>query len=87
MQEKKFTLWSRERREYNTDPQRRCYYGCHAKSEWHWGRWNDLYDLRSIEEAEESKRSWENLAKSSGRKLEYMITPVGVDPNKGEAGD
>lgn len=28
--------------EVNTDPQRRCYDGCHAKSEMQWTAWRDL---------------------------------------------
>ncbi len=28
--------------EINTDPQRRCYYGVHAKSEWVWTNWDWL---------------------------------------------
>lgn len=28
--------------EVNTDPQRRCYYGVHARSEWRWTAWETL---------------------------------------------
>lgn len=73
---KPYRIQFREQFEVNTDPQRRCYYGVHAKSEWHWGEWNTLYNLATWEEAEDSIDSWRRLAASSGRKLEYRILVV-----------
>ena len=76
----KYTVYSREQHEVNTDPQRRCYNGCHASSEWQWTPWAPLYDLPSAQEAQESVESWRALAKSSGRRLEYRAVPVGEAP-------
>ncbi len=73
-----YALQSREQREVNTDPQRRCYWGAHAKSEWQWSEWVTLYSLKTPEEAEEAKTGWQELAKSSGRRLEYRV----VEDNK-----
>jgi len=36
---KKFNIQRRARRLINTDPQRRCYNGCHFKSELIWTNW------------------------------------------------
>jgi hypothetical protein len=36
------TIQYRKWIEVNTDPQRRCYNGCHAKSEMQWTAWGDL---------------------------------------------
>jgi hypothetical protein len=33
-----FRIWQ----EVNTDPQRRCYNGCHFSSEWRWTSWGVL---------------------------------------------
>jgi hypothetical protein len=75
------TVYSRELIEVNTDPQRRCYYGVHAKSENVWTHWAPLYDLRTAEEAQESVESWRALAKSARpRVLEYKAVPVGEQP-------
>lgn len=40
---KTFTIKMRKRIEVNTDPQRRCYNGCHAKSELRWLEWESLH--------------------------------------------
>jgi hypothetical protein len=68
-----FALQSREQREYNTDPQRRCYNGCHARSEWVWSDWSTLYSLKTEQEAQESVASWTALNKNCGRRLEYRF--------------
>lgn len=36
------TIQHRRRIAVNTDPQRRCYNGCHARSELQWNEWEDL---------------------------------------------
>lgn len=41
-----YKILHRKRIEVNTDPQRRCYNGCHAKSELLWTEWAELeYDV------------------------------------------
>ena len=41
-------IYRRRQIENNTDPQRRCYYGCHAKSELVWTPW-DVLDSKGTE--------------------------------------
>ena len=38
-------IQTRQRVEVNTDPQRRCYNGCHYKSEFIWTPWEHLADV------------------------------------------
>lgn len=45
----------------NTDPQRRCYNGCHAKSELWWGEWDWLELNVPEEEVERKLASWREL--------------------------
>ena len=45
----------------NTDPQRRCYYGCHAKSELLWGEWDWLELNVPEEKVEQRLASWREL--------------------------
>ena len=71
MNTRPYLVQSREQYEVNTDPLRRCYDGCHFKSEWVWSKWNTLYDLPTQEEAEDSVKRWQALAEQSGRRLEY----------------
>lgn len=67
-----FLVQSREQFEYNTDPQRRCYDGCHASSEWRWSEWSTLYSLKTEEEAAASVESWRQLnGNLKTRRLEY----------------
>lgn len=70
-------LWSRESRVINTDPQRRCYYGCNFSEATVWGPWGVLYELDSAEAAAESIASWKRL----GRKTcEFIALPEGETP-------
>jgi hypothetical protein len=45
----------------NTDPQRRCYNGCHFSSELRWSGWSVLHSELSPEKAEESLKYWRDL--------------------------
>lgn len=66
---------SREQLEYNTDPLRRCYNGCHFSSEWRWTEWRTLYELPASE-AEQSLANWRYLATTAKpRRLEYRLIP------------
>lgn len=57
----KYNIECRQRIEINTDPQRRCYNGCHAKSEMMWGPWKILvYDIPK-EKVEELLKWWRKL--------------------------
>lgn len=67
-----FLVQSREAFEYNTDPQRRCYNGCHASSEWRWSAWSTLSEHATLETAEASAQEWRDLnRKVKTRRLEY----------------
>ena len=66
-----YLIQSREQYEYNTDPQSRCYYGSHAKSEWVWSNWCTLGSVKTENEAQESVDRWTNVNKNCGRRLEY----------------
>jgi hypothetical protein len=70
------TLWARRPIEINTDPQRRCYNGCHFSSIKGWAPWEDLYSLPTVEEAQESIASWRKLNPSH----EYVALPEGKHP-------
>ena len=72
MSNKPFLVQSREAFEYNTDPQRRCYHGCHFSSEWQWGPWCTLGGEATMEAAEASAQGWRDLNKGvKNRRLEY----------------
>lgn len=75
---KTHTIWTRRPVEVNTDPQRRCYNGCHAKSRMEWTDWADLFDVSSEEDGEESIRTFQSINPSH----EYVLTPIGVQPER-----
>lgn len=70
-----FLIQSREAREVNTDPQRRCYNGCHFSSEWVWGEWRTLGERSTQAEAEVIAQEWRDYQKRFGgsRRLEYRV--------------
>jgi hypothetical protein len=51
---KRFVLQCKKSWEENTDPQRRCYNGCHASSELVWSDW---YDVVSGDDEDDVKQS------------------------------
>lgn len=53
----RYQIYGRRLYEVNTDPQRRCYWGVHAKSEWVWTEWKALGSVKTEEEAIESVKS------------------------------
>jgi hypothetical protein len=60
-----YAVYRRERHEVNTDPQRRCYYGAHASSEWVWSTWAQLSGGLSLEEANESVVRWRGIGRKT----------------------
>lgn len=70
-----FEIQSREAREYNTDPQRRCYNGAHFSSEWRWGEWKTLLTLKTPEEARESLAVWRGIPMGE-RRVEFRSVEV-----------
>ena len=45
----------------NTDPQRRCYNGCHAKSELQWTAWESIDSARNTEHGVVRLTFWREL--------------------------
>lgn len=69
-----YEIQSREKHEYNTDPQRRCYNGCHFSSEWRWGERRSLGSVSTPAEAEESLARWRSIPMGA-RVVEFRIVP------------
>lgn len=73
----KHIIYSREKFEYNTDPQGRCYDGYFYSSEWRWSSWERLGSAPTKEEADASVASWRSI----GRKTcEFKAVPEGEEP-------
>lgn len=60
-QPNKFEIHRRDQRLINTDPQRRCYNGCHAKSELVWTGWEVLDYAKDDAAAERKVKFWREL--------------------------
>jgi hypothetical protein len=56
-----FTIRRRRQIEVNTDPQRRCYNGCHAKSEMQWTAWDDLNINVPVDRVDNKLKFWREL--------------------------
>jgi hypothetical protein len=67
----RFTLITRKQVEVNTDPQRRCYNGCHFSSEMVWTQWVDLGNPATEEEGNESIACFASINPRS----EYRLLP------------
>lgn len=72
-------IMRRYRRLVNTDPARRCYYGCHASSSLIWSDWDEFDTAEDMEKAKERLKFWRELndyaVKSRGESAmtEYRI--------------
>lgn len=75
---KQVTLWVRKQVEVNTDPQRRCYNGCHARSEMVWTDWQDLFDCATQASAEDTMHTFQRINPTH----EYRVCPIGVHPSE-----
>ena len=53
-------LYTRQRILVNTDPQRRCYNGCHFSSEWQWTPW-EVLERFPAEKTEAKLAFWTDL--------------------------
>ncbi len=78
-----YKILSRLLEEINTDPQRRCYWGCHAKSELVWTPWEELDELKTMEKAEKRMTFWQELNDYAvsergkvGTQKEYKVVEV-----------
>lgn len=67
----RYTLWVRKQIEVNTDPQRRCYNGCHARSELVWTEWAEVYNPATLEDGEDSVRVFQKINPTR----QYKLTP------------
>ena len=85
----KYALISRRKHEVNTDPQRRCYWGVHAKSEWVWGPWRDQHEYPTEAEAMQSIAEWVNLHRIDNMEhlFEYKCLPPTGTPQGYYAND
>lgn len=67
--------------EVNTDPQRRCYNGVHAKSEIRWTEWSALDSFLPVEKADSVLKFWRELndyavsERGQMAKKEFRIIP------------
>lgn len=61
----------------NTDPQRRCYDGCHFSSEQVWTDWRNLYTLRNLADAEDSVKTYKRINQNS----DFRLQPVPEEPS------
>lgn len=66
----------------NTDPQRRCYNGCHARSEWRWGPWEWLEWNVDPARVEARLEFWRDLSDYAARergesgRSEYRVVKI-----------
>lgn len=73
-------LLRRKRIEVNTDPQRRCYNGCHFSSELRWTAWESL-DYFDAKHAEARLKFWRELndyavsQRGESAKCEFKVEP------------
>jgi hypothetical protein len=65
-------LYVRRRIEVNTDPQRRCYDGVHAKSEWRWTDWELVCCYDDVATAESAKSAFEAI--NPAREYKIKVT-------------
>jgi hypothetical protein len=71
-------IYYRARILVNTDPQRRCYDGCHFSSELVWSAWDELCDV-APENAERRLKFWKELndyavsQRGEGARREFKI--------------
>lgn len=74
---KLYTIRRRRLVEVNTDPQRRCYNGCHFSSEFVWTPWETFYYNIPQEDIEDKLKFWIDLnnyavsQRGEGARCEY----------------
>ena len=70
----KYSIQFREKETINTDPQRRCYDGCHFSSIAQWTDWKEIYQSSNLENALDSVATFQRI----NRKSEYRIEKVKI---------
>lgn len=77
--------------EYNTDPQRRCYDGCHFSSEWRWTAWATLerFDAGTDQAKIDARLVfWRELneyavkERGESAKCDFRVVPEAEDPTE-----
>ena len=77
-------LYTRRKILINTDPQRRCYNGCHAKSELVWTAW-EVLDSNGTEQKLTFWRELNNYAisqRGEEARCEYKLTATEIDDDR-----
>lgn len=80
--EEEYVILTRMKNLVNTDPQRRCYDGCHFSSEYQWGEWEDLEYFKVKEKAEKRMVWWKELndyavsERGKGARRQFKIKKV-----------
>ena len=69
-----YVVYFRRKVVINTDPQRRCYYGCNFSEEEAWTEWERVVGFQTREDAEESARTFKKI----NPRREYKIEEIGV---------
>lgn len=70
----KYAVWFRKRIEVNTDPQRRCYDGCHFSSRMVWTEWGRVCGYPTQEAAEASAATFKSINPDREYKIEEEQT-------------
>jgi hypothetical protein len=79
------TIEHRKRILVNTDPQRRCYDGCHFSSELQWTEWDDLESGLQDDRIEDRLEFWRGLndyaveARGQSARSEYRVKKESAD--------
>lgn len=82
----KLVMMTRRRQLINTDPQRRCYNGCHFSSELIWTPWEELA-FTTPEKAEDHLKWWRELnddavkARGESARREFKVVPINPTEN------
>lgn len=78
-----YVIMRRNQMLINTDPQRRCYNGCHFKSELVWTSWENLDFQPTKEKADQRLKFWTGLndyavsQRGEGARSEFKIIAPG----------
>lgn len=70
-----YGLWSRKQTTINTDPQHRCYNGCHASSELRWTEWQCLLEYEDLATIVDTMQTFQRI----NPKEQYKICNNGDD--------
>lgn len=81
-----YAIWTRNLVLVNTDPQRRCYNGCHFSSELVWTAWEVLNSEVTADSVERKLTFWRELndyavsQRGESAKREFCALPEGARP-------